>query len=324
MEKVALLLNPSAGKGKSLKKKNKIEQSLRSAAIPYKLFVSGSEEHLRRLARQSVNDYGIVVGVGGDTTFKIIAGEILKNSSRNRLKTAPILGMVGAGSANDIARGLGVLEVESLCEAIRAGVTRNMDVGCLRGSSKEEPLWFFGTLSAGLGTTVNRYIETFCRNHPRLARFSLSGQVLPGVLAVSRSFSRGLVPIEAEFEYGGTNRRIIFSLLVFSNIPFYANGLSFHPAISPFDGQLDAVVIRTDSFRQTLKFAYRLSRGKHRQEKGFEMISSPAFRLTCAEPFDIQADGDIIAGQESLEVSLLPGALKVFSTVKRDEGVLNE
>ena len=54
------------------------------------------------------------------------------------------------------------------------------------------------------------------------------------------------------------------------------------------------------------------------------MISSPAFRLTCAKPFDIQADGDIIAGQESLEVSLLPGALKVFSMVKRDEGVLNE
>ncbi|MCK5057404.1 MAG: hypothetical protein KAT34_12150 [Candidatus Aminicenantes bacterium] len=319
MEKIAVLLNPSAGKGKSLKRKSKVEHSLRSAGIPYDLFVSGSEEHLRRLARQSVDDYGMVVGVGGDTTFKIIAGEILKNGSRSRSKPMSILGMVGAGSANDIARGLGVLEVESLCEAIRAGVTRDMDVGCLRDNGREEPLWFFGSLSAGLGTTVNRYIETFCLKHPRLAKFSLSGQVLPGVLAVSRSFSRGLVPMEAELEYGGTTRRIIFSLLVFSNIPFYANGLAFHPAISPFDGRLDAVVIHTDSFRQTLKFAYRLGRGNHRQEKAFEMISSPAFRLTCPQPFDIQADGDIITGLQSLEVSLLPGALKVFSTVKRGQ-----
>jgi len=83
MEKIAVLLNPSAGKGKSIKKKEKIERSLHSARIPYDVFVSESEAHLRRLAHRAINDYRGVVGVGGDTTFKIIAGEILKNRSNS-------------------------------------------------------------------------------------------------------------------------------------------------------------------------------------------------------------------------------------------------
>ena len=120
--------------------------------------------------------------------------------------------------------------------------------------------------------------------------------------------------MEAVLETGDKSRRIAFSLLVVANIPYYANGLRFHPDINPFDGRLEAVVIETRSFRQTLRFAFRLSRQAHFQEEGFEVISAPGFRLTCPNSnMDIQLDGDIITGVESMDVSLLPGALKVFT-----------
>ncbi|MCK4764971.1 MAG: hypothetical protein KAW12_22420 [Candidatus Aminicenantes bacterium] len=313
MGKVAVLLNPSAGKGRALREKEKIEYFFQKAGIDYDLFISTSEEHLRRLAGVAAGSRAAIIGVGGDTTFKIIAAEILKKRSREKTQPAPVLGMIGAGSANDIARALQVRDVAALCEAVRDGAIREMDTGCLRIAGREEPLWFLGSLSAGLGAAVNRYIEAFCRRHPRLGKFPLFGQALPGTAAVRHAFINRLVPLEAVLEYDGTKKEIVFSLLVFANIPYYANGMRFHPRISPFDGQLDAVVIHTGSLRHTLKFALRAGRQKHFQDKEFEIISSPSFRLTFPDPVDVQLDGDIVGGLESFEVSLLPGALRVFS-----------
>jgi diacylglycerol kinase (ATP) len=317
MNKIAVLLNPSAGKGKSIKEKTNIEQTLRRKGIEFDLFVSESEEHLRRLAQRAIGDYRAVVAVGGDTTFKIIAGEILKNSGRDRFWPSPTLGMLGAGSANDIARSLNIRDAEALGNAICTGSTRDMDVGCLRANGADEPQWFLGSLSAGLGAAVNRYIEAFCRRHPRLAKFHLSGQILPGMLAVRHSFSRRLVPLEAVLQTGGVSKPVTFSLLVIANIPFYANGLRFHPGISPFDGRLEAVAVHTASFGQTLRFGIRLGRQKQKQGRELEVLSSPVFRIICPAPIDVQLDGDIISGIEAMDISLLPGALKVFSLVNR-------
>ncbi len=347
MDNVAILLNPSAGKGKALNRKSTVENCFRRMEIPYNLFVSESEDHLRKLARRMVqhNEYRAIIGVGGDTTLKIIAAEILefkyKNTSPGKNEKqapsiSPVLGMIGMGSANDIGRSLGVLEIDRLCHSIRQGITHHLDVGCVKVLKKsgpaedrqyqgekyfpvEQQFWFLGSLSLGLGAAVNRFVEDFCQQHPKLVQMPILNQVWPALLGIRRAFASGMVPMEIEMEYGETKRNVEFSLLVFLNIPDYANGIRFSSQVSPFDGQLEAVNIHTTSLSRTVGFALQLLRKKHKEHPAFEMISAPTFRVSSRQPLDIQLDGDIIPDVETFEVSLWPACLEIYTALPAAE-----
>jgi len=312
MEKTAIFLNPAAGQGKSLQAKEKISGAFLRAGLPHDLFVSTSEDHLCQLVRRARGKYPYLVAVGGDTTFKIVAGEILAANSRDRSQRPPVLGMIGTGSANDITRSLGIEQVADLCRAIRQGLVKDMDVGCLQVDSQPEPVLFLGNLSIGLGAFVNRYIDAFSRRHRWLRRSPISGQVLPGLMGIYRAFSRHQVPLTARLDTPGSSQDMTFSLLLVANIPFYANGLSLSPASTPFDGQMEAVIIHTRSFPRTLRFGWRVLRHRHRETHGFDIIPFPSLQLSFPGKLDIQVDGDIIPGVGNAHITLLKGVLPVF------------
>jgi len=332
MKKVAVLFNPSSGKGRSMKEKKKIETLLKQNAIDYDLLVTRSENHLRQLAAESARQYEIIVGVGGDTTFNIIAIEILKyQKDKITAQPTPAMGMIGTGSANDIARGLGIEKIEDACKAIKNRRTRKMDVGCLKINGKSDSLYFLGTVSLGLGATVNRYVEGFHQRHKILSKLKPFDQLLSGLYAIYDSFSKKKVPLQAEFEYQTNNlnlkstqkitKKIEFSLLVLLNTPYYANGLKLvkneetacpTPALTLFDGLLDCCIIHTKSFLNTLKVGIHVQKGTHMNQDEVILIQSSIFKIASKEEIDIQVDGEIFEGVRQLEVSLLSQGLKVL------------
>jgi diacylglycerol kinase family enzyme len=321
IKRAAVLFNPSSGKGRSLREKKRIETILaaNTRGIEFDWFVSESEGHLGKLAAEAVGQYPVIVGVGGDTTFNIAAREILHYNRH----PAPVMGMIGTGSANDIVRGLGILNIEEACHAIIRGNTGKMDVGCLKIKRKEteaeESLFFLGTLSFGLGAAVNRYVEGFHRRHRLLSRVMPLNliQVAAGLIGISRSFSTERLPLKAAVQTGNpggkpsTGKEIEFSLLVILNTPFYANGFELGKAGGLFDGMLDGCVIHTNSFTETFRLAGKFQRGVYDKDK-VEYFHSPLFRIFSGKPIDIQVDGDIIGGVEEVEVSVIPGKLEVF------------
>lgn len=312
MEKTAIFLNPAAGQGKSLQAKERIIGAFLRAGIPHDLFVSASEDHLRQSVRRARGSYPYLVAVGGDTTFKIVAGEILAANSRDRSQRPPVLGMIGTGSANDITRSLGIDKADDLCRAICQGLVKDMDVGCLQVDSQPEPVLFLGNLSIGLGAFVNRYIDAFGRRHRWLRKSPITGQLLPGFMGIYRAFSHHQVPLTARLEVPGSSWDMAFSLLLVANIPFYAHGLSLSPASTPFDGQLEAAVILTRSFSRTLRFGWRAVRHRHRETPGFNIIPFPSLRLSFPGKMDIQVDGDIVPDVGTANITLLKGVLPVF------------
>jgi diacylglycerol kinase (ATP) len=332
MKKVAVLFNPSSGRGRSLKEKGKIEKILQRNIINYDLIVTESEDHLRQLAAETARQYEVIVGVGGDTTFNIIASEILKyDKNKSTVKPAPAMGMIGTGSANDIARGLGIEKIEDACKAIKNNKIGKMDVGYFKVNGKSEPLFFLGTVSLGLGATVNRYVEGFHQRHKILSKMKPFDQLLSGLYAIYDSFSKKKVPLQAEIEYQTNNlnlkstqkiiKKIEFSLLVFLNTPYYANGLRlvknadtafYTPARTLFDGLLDCCIIYTKSFLNTLKVGIHVQKGTHMNRDEVTLIQSNLFKISSKEEIDIQVDGEIFKGVRQLEVSLIPKGLTVL------------
>lgn len=320
--KTAVLFNPSSGKGRSIKRKTVIETYLEGTGLDYRLWVTESEDHLRRLAAETAGEYAVIVGVGGDTTFNIIAAEILK---QNKGINAPVLGMIGTGSANDIVRSLGVEKIAAACRAVTEGKTGTMDVGKLEIDGSSEPRYFLGTLSLGLGTTVNRYVEDFHRRHPLLSKIKPFDQLMAGLLGIRFSFVSGQTPRRVRLEYrddstGETvNGEIDFSLLVFLNTPYYANGLrlvgegeSVFPVPELSDGLLDACIIHTRSFFHTLRVGLQVSKDTPLTRESVTRVRSAGYRIISETPMDIQVDGEIIEGVTQWTVSVIPNAIRIL------------
>lgn len=319
MKSAGVLFNPSSGQGRSIKEKKAIEYHLVSNGIDYDLFISQSEDHLKQLAAEHVNNYPVLIGVGGDTTFNIVATSVLNACP------APMMGLIGTGSANDIVRGLGINSVKSSCQAIAKEQVRYMDVGFARlistdGSSSR--ITFLGTLSVGLGTTVNRYVAAYRQRHTLWAKLNPFSQLTAGLKGIHHSFKSGYLPLSATLSYSdaqhnqSVEKDIRYSLLVFLNTPYYANGMKMvheRSAERMFDGMLDCCIIDSESFSSTLAVGMNIKNGKYLQRENVTMYHSPTFRVKCPEPVNIQADGDIYTGIIEFHVSLVPGMLKVLA-----------
>jgi diacylglycerol kinase (ATP) len=308
VEKVAILLNPSSGRGRSKRRRKNIERIFESYGLAFDLFISSSEKHLRELADHSIKQFKTIVAVGGDTTFNIVAGRILKALSPDR----PVMGMIGTGSANDICRGLGIERVQTLCQAIKNRQVKKMDVGLVESDELKEALGFLGSMSLGLGTAVNHYLAEFSRNHRFLSGFDAIGQGLAGGLGISRAFSRNQVPMSLKLTDDTGEREVSFSLMVLLNTGYFANGLNLSPAASAFDGMLDGVVVRTESFIQTLRLQRAVRRNAHLGRKELRLNRSGWFILESGSGMDFQLDGEIFRNVRRCRVSVRPAVLDVF------------
>ncbi len=312
MRKVVILFNPSSNKGRSLKKKGRIEKCLKENRIDYDLFVSKSENDLKRLSTEAIGEYSTIVGVGGDTTFNIIVSAILKSKETKSTSLIPAFGMIGTGSANDIVQSLGIQKIETACKAIKSGNIKKMDVGYINIKGRGESFSFLGTLSAGLGTAGNIFIESFIKKHKFLAKSNLIGQVLVALVSIKRSFSDKIIPLRICLENAGIKRDIECSLIVFHNAPYYANGMKLNPFASPFNRKVDCSVVNTTSFLNTFNFGMKVLRTSHIKRKEIEFIESNLFRVFSEKEIDILVDGDIIRKVKEFEISVSPRALDVL------------
>lgn len=305
MERVAILFNPAAGRGKSRKQRARIEKIFTRHHIPYELILSESESHLRQLTHQHGQAEKILVLVGGDTTFNIVVSELL--GVEDQSSGLPKIGMIGTGSANDIVRSLALERVDHLCQAIQEDHVKGMDVGVLQ--APDSRYHFLGTLSAGIGTTVNRYIESFYRKHPLITRLNPIRQTSLAIAGVRQAFKYRQVPCKIWCQYGQERREIEFSLLVFLNIPFYANGVQLARHVSPFDGVLNCFPLLTRSVGGTIRYWSMISRGRLQKS---HLINSSQFKIISEIPLDWQADGEVIPNLTEFSLSIHPRAIPVF------------
>lgn len=307
MEPIAVLFNPSSGRGRSLKKRQEIELKFKENDIPFDWFTSESEDHLQDLARMTVGKYRLVVAVGGDTTFLMVATEFLGTENQ------PVLGMIGAGSANDIARGLGCLRVDQLCRNIKSGNKRSMDMGEIEVSGRPDKIHFLGTMSLGLGVEVNRFIAERRRRFPLLKKGGDIVQFLTGLWGIKHAFSKKMVPRNIRIKVDAQERDYDFSLMVMANSPYYANGLKMVPDADPFDGQLDCLILNSRNFWQVLYIGSRVKKSQHIYHQQVTCMRSRTFKFQSDDKFSIQYDGELLHDINDCRISVLPSVIQVLA-----------
>lgn len=303
---VPILFNPSSGLGRAVHFKDKLEAELRRLGVPFALTVTESEAHLRELTRRKAADDRLVAGAGGDSTFMIMADEIMKTGGR------AALGLIGLGSSNDVPAAFGLGTIETACRALRDGRRRKIDVGLILGNGNRTS-YFLGQANIGLGAAVNVYMAGLAARHPRLA----SRQTIAGFFGVRQAYKRRSVPLQLRLE-GRESGRVEgrFIVALFANTPFWATGKRIAPQAEPDDGLLDACLIGPCSMRRLARIAALARTGRHIGEPEVRILRSGEFVVRADAAFDVQADGEIVCGGEKREPAMViiravPAALEI-------------
>ena len=131
-----LIANPGAGN--ILEAASRLEQVtgyLREYGVKVDVALAHPKKEAIPIARKAIKDgYDIVISMGGDGTLSAVITGIARSKVR--------LGIIAAGTENDIAKSLGIPDdLKEACALIASGHTRNLDLGELSTEENEKILF---------------------------------------------------------------------------------------------------------------------------------------------------------------------------------------
>ncbi len=293
---IALLVNPTAGRGRGTRAADLVANRLSDAGVRVHRMQGRDAAEAATLARDAV-EAGVetLAVVGGDGMVHLAAQVLAKRDTR--------LGIVPTGTGNDAARAFGVPRRDPLAaaEVLLAGRSRTVDLAHT-GSA-----YVVCVLSAGFDAVVNERANRMRRPRGQL-RYSLA------TLAELRVFE----PICYDLDLDGETASLTAMLVAVGNGPSFGGGLRITEGARLDDGMLDVVVFHPVSKLDLVRTYPTLFRGTH--------VTHPAYEHHLARSVTIQAPG-IVAyadgerlGPLPLTVSAEPRALQVLTGRDHDTG----
>lgn len=307
-DRLLFILNPAAGGGKSLKWLPSLRKKIEQLNLPYQIILSQSEAHLGQLVRELAGKEQLIVGVGGDSTFNLMANELLKSGRSSTLA------FIGLGSSNDIARELGLLPIDRALQAIKRGREKMIDVAAITYQG-ETVQYVLGQVNIGLGVYVNEYVARLIARQPFIRKW----QNLAGLLAIISAYRKKQTLWPLSIETSNKNYSGLFMIALLTNLRYWASGRKIAPHASPEDGRFDLCLIKNCSPALFFFLAILASYGGHQNLKPFVSHQDNHFRIFGEKKFRLQADGEIIKidGQpleiDNFELTVLSRALKIMA-----------
>jgi diacylglycerol kinase (ATP) len=285
---IALLTNPTSGKGKGARTVDTALPRLRDAGYVVRNLVGRDGDEALDLARQCVDD-GVetLVVVGGDGMVHLALQAVAASETR--------LGLIPAGTGNDVARYFDIprKDTAAATDVVIGGKEKRVDLARI-GSR-----YFVTVLAAGFDAIVNERANDM--TWPR-------GQMRYNVatLAELRTFK----PIPYVLDIDGEQHRFEAMMVAVGNGPSFGGGLRITEGAVLDDGLLDVVVIRPMSKLELVRTYPKLFKGTHVHHPDYR--HHHARKVTIAAPgITAYADGERIAALP-LTVEVAPLALRVL------------
>lgn len=293
-----MLVNPAARAGTGGTIANRAAERLREHGIRATLISGGSAAESTELLKETVRrGTDAVAVVGGDGTVSL-AMQVLAHG-------ATPLGIVPAGTGNDLAEMLGIREMrpDEAADTIARGVTREIDLARIRRHGQPD-VYFGSVLASGFDSRVNDRANRM--RWPRgSSRYTIA---ILRELVVLRSFAYEVELTDAEGAVTRHDGPLLMAAV--ANGTSYGGGVQIAPRANPTDGELDVVLVRPTHRARFLRLLPRVYRGTHGDVPEVSMHRARTVRLR-APGVTAYADGDPI-GPLPVEIDVAPRALRVF------------
>lgn len=297
---VVLLTNPAARAGASTGATMRAAERLRAAGHRVTVVSGGSAAESTSLLQTALKvGTDAVVVVGGDGTVSLAVQELAG--------TSVPLGIIPAGTGNDLATTLGLrdLDADGAADAVIAGQTRTIDLARVTRAGGSTTL--YGTvLASGFDSKVNDLANRmrWPRGH---ARYNIA--ILVEFLRL-----RG-ISFDIELDLAdGTTARIAEDLVMATvgNGRTYGGGIPVCPDAELEDGLLDVTLVMPAGRLRLLRLLPHVYKGTHTALAEVRTYRVRAARLS-SPGVTAHADGDPL-GPLPVSVEVVPRALTVFSS----------
>jgi diacylglycerol kinase (ATP) len=294
---VAFAANPRSGAGRG--------RAVAAAALP--VLAAGADVDDVTGADAATTAAALTAAVrSGVDAVVVSGGDGMVNLAVNVVAgTGTPLGIVPAGTGNDIARELGVPAggPDAAAAAVRAltsGERRRMDaVRCSRDADGQVR-WFAGVLGAGFDAVVNERANGWSWPRGR-AKYTL---------AVVRE-----LPVFTERRYtldlDGRELEAPAMLVAVANVPAYGGGMRISPGSRVDDGLLDVVVAGPVSRLELLRIFPQVFSGRHVDHPRVRLFRARCVRI-AAPGIVAYADGERF-GPLPLTCRAVPGAVTLLA-----------
>ena len=287
-QEIALLTNPTSGKGKGARTVDVVLPRLRDAGFVVRNLAGRDGDEALDLAHQCVAD-GVetLVVVGGDGMVHLAIQALADSETR--------LGLIPAGTGNDVARyfDLPRNDTAAATDVVIGGKERRVDLA--RIGSK----YFVTVLAAGFDAVVTERANEMTWPRGQM-RYNLA------TVAELRTFK----PISYVVEIDGEEQRFEAMMVAVGNGPSFGGGLRITEGAILDDGLLDVVVIRPMSKVELVRTYPKLFKGTHVHHPDYR--HHLAKKITIAAPgITAYADGERVAPLP-LTVEVAPLALSVL------------
>jgi len=305
MEATTFILNPAAGKGKAERVWHQTERMLISRGERYVLRRTSARGEATLIAREATTRR--VVAVGGDGTVQEV--------SNGLVGTEKVLGIVPAGSGNDLIKSLRIPQgTEEAVDIILSGHERRIDVGTVRCSREHRQIQPHSSgderiFVNGVGVGFDAAVAARTQEIPWLTGTAL---YLAAVFQTLGKYNAPTFQVEMDadrFE----SRNLLFAI---GNGRCAGGGFYLTPEAIVDDGLLDVCAIASATVPRILTLMPKAMSGKHGEANEVKFYRTRTLHLQSATEFFVHADGEVVGRSvRSVEVSVLPSALRVVAPV---------
>ncbi len=286
---IALLTNPTAGKGGGRKTRDVAMARLRSVGLSVRSLEGSDPDQTLELARQQV--------AAGVDALVVVGGDGMVNLGVQALAGTDIpLGIIPAGTGNDVARYFDIprRDAATAAERVIAGEVRTIDL------ARTMDRYYVTVMAAGFDAVVNERANRMSWPKGQM-RYNLA------TLAELRTFE----PLPYILELDGNVVHTSAMLVAIGNGPSFGGGLRIAEGALLDDGFLDVVIIKPMGKFELVRTYPKLFKGTHTTHPAYE--HHRVRRVTVAAPGIVgYADGERF-GPLPMTIECVPQALKVLA-----------
>jgi diacylglycerol kinase (ATP) len=295
-----LIVNPTAGAGKGIKRWLHIKELLQNTGMDFGYALTEARGHAIELARSAAkNGCKLVVSVGGDGTISEVVNGL---SDADCLKDV-MLGIISTGTGTDYIRTLGIpRDYSEACQRLIEPKTRTVDLGTFECNSDGKRIrrLFINFAGVGFATEVVRATTQSYKTMGAMASY------LMGLLSTVVSYQNQEVSIIVD---GKADVRNVVTVLMCHG-KYVGGGMMTTPDADPSDGLFDVLIVDNMTKPDLLWSLPRIYKGTHLTHPKVSIRRVKEIEIRPKMKMCIQADGDLV-GEAPARFQVLPAALNV-------------
>ena len=298
MTELPLILNPTAGRGRALKRLPAIADVLARHGIEIKTVFSRSRGDIEVRVREAIESgCPRLLVAGGDGTVHETVNGILRGDESCEFGLLPV------GTGNDFAKAMGIpLDHLAAARLLGERLAQNLPARRIDAGRCNERFFANG---AGIGIDA-RVAEI-------AARIRLPMGNLVYVIGIVRCLIEGIAtPSMSVSRDGETLWSAPATLVNVANGDWLGGQFHIAPRADPADGELDLVVADAVTRRRIVQLVPRLMKGEHMDAPEVHSHRVTTIEVRGSEPLIAHLDGELLPKHTHYRIECLPGALALL------------